>query len=49
MDDFALRDTLSIASTDSFVSTAEVRLLKVASWKIHWSVWTVKLRILFSC
>lgn len=25
-DDFCLRDTLSIASTDSFVSTAEVRL-----------------------
>lgn len=28
-DDFCLRDTLSIASTDSFVSTAEVRLLKI--------------------
>lgn len=25
-DDFCLRDTLSIASTDSFVSTAEVRI-----------------------
>lgn len=30
-DDFCLRDTLSIASTDSFVSTAEVRLLKIDS------------------
>lgn len=30
VDDFCLRDTLSIASTDSFVSTAEVRLLKIA-------------------
>lgn len=34
-DDFCLRDTLSIASTDSFVSTAEVRLLKISSLKIH--------------
>jgi len=34
-DDFCLRDTLSVASTDSFVSTAEVRLLKIASLKIH--------------
>lgn len=33
-DDFCLRDTLSIASTDSFVSTAEVRLLKISSLKI---------------
>lgn len=33
VDDFCLRDTLSIASTDSFVSTAEVRLIKIAFFK----------------